>query len=103
LVRLPTLTGGDILTVLRLALPACIRTAPEAPALSRLHLEEAVGRVQQAKRDIGRDRTTGRDLTQLPWRRPLDVAPTTSGEQLASQGNQTPDDIASVGAEPEKG
>jgi hypothetical protein len=61
------LTGGDVLTSLRLALPACIRTAPDRPLLTRAHLEDAVVRVQKAKRDIGRDLSSRAESSSLPW------------------------------------
>ncbi len=67
------LSGGDVLTTFRLALPACIRTAPEGPLLSRAHLEDAIARVQKAKRDIGRDLSSRPEAT--GFLRPRQVEP----------------------------
>jgi|GEM_PF-2356646 len=48
------LSGGDILTSLRIALPMAIRElGPTAARLERRHLDEAVRRTLQARRDVG--------------------------------------------------
>jgi SpoVK/Ycf46/Vps4 family AAA+-type ATPase len=58
------LSGGDILTILRLSLPRAIRQDPANPRLDRTMLADAIGRVRAAISEVG-----GRSKPQaaLPW------------------------------------
>ena len=59
------LTGGDVLTGLRIALPACLIAADslDQAELSRETLGEALVRVRRAKREVARGRTGSDGLT----------------------------------------
>lgn len=82
------LSGGDILTTLRLALPASIRCSPEQPLLAREHLLAAIERVRRAKREIGANRARGPGAHRLPWLR-------SEGAPTAASDTAEPDEATS--------
>gem|GEM_PF-1251565 len=48
-------SGGDILTAVRLALPAAIRENRENPLVALTHFQDAIERVYKAKQEVGKD------------------------------------------------
>lgn len=71
-------SGADILTMVRLALPAAIKENSEAPRVSVHHFERAIDSVLRAKREVGRrGHFLGRKLqeTRFSEREPSPVVP----------------------------